>query len=762
MATDGRQVPLARTFEKPDLSVIESIIQSPGATSDERTGLDYYKRMVDTVTGTVLVEYTLKKYGRFIGYARRGQNKTYVTGTTMRRVFRNLVFGEAYDDLDIANASGSIMCQLFQRHGLSTESMSYLNEHREEVLRMIMDHNPHRLERATAKTTLIEVFNCGSGRASMQRELGAFVDESALPPFVEGLKREIRHNVDSIAHLPEFSGIMAYVTKKAEDKGKEAWFGQFAATVYQEEERKCLEVIAAEVETIARERKIENPIGSLIYDGMTVRKELEIERHLARLEKCIARKTEYTLKLEIKEMSVSAEERAAYIGEIGDMSYEALKARFELRHFKTENGKSPFHSINVKTGDIVSRTMDAFKVAYMDWIPVGGKQFLDKWLNDGLKRAYEHIEYSCVKKEDQERSVYYAFPEMRHEKLSSTSTEAEKQANVDYFLDYVRLLVEDRHEHVEWMKMWLADILVNPDDKGQTPIAVVLWGEQGAGKTFLRELMAQLLGEKLVHHTDDPLKNGDIMHDFNSTLKYKLFLEFEEINFKTHSQVADRIKALITGRTHTITHKGQDSVDVKATERILFTTNAAGSVVIESGDRRYAAFAVSTRRVGDAPYWNEHYRKLKDPSYIKDVAEYLISHKAALERYVIRDRRPITEYYRSLQQLSLSPELDFLRDMFLSCVFGGEFLAPFLSGAGLYSVPSSMMCGEYNRWRAENGLKDQISSKSFTMKMVSHGSSYGIRRDTTGSRHNAFLIDSVKLRAALARDFNNGPVDLRR
>ena len=763
-STDGRRK-LARSCEKPDLAVLESIIQSAAATSEERIGLGTYKRMVDTATGTVLVEYTLKEYGRFIGYAKRGQIKTYVTGTTMRRVFRNLVFGEAYDDLDIANASGVIMCQLFQKHGLSTESMSYLNDHREEVLCMIMDHNPRRIERATAKTTLIEVFNCGSGRASMQKELGAFADEHALPPFVEGLKKEIRQNVDSIAAMPEFSGIMAYVNNKAHEKGGEAWFGQFAATVYQDEERKCLEVIADEVNAIARERKIEDPIGSLIYDGMTVKKELGIDRHLTRLERCISRKTEYTLKLEIKEMCVSVEERAAYIGEkLVDMSYEALKARFETRRFKTEMGKSPFHAINVKTGDITSRSMDAFTVAFMDWMR-DGRQFLDKWYADPGKRSYEYIEYSCVRKEDQESTVYYAFPEMRHERLVSVSTDEEKRANVEYFLDYVRLLVEDRQEHVEWMVMWLADILVNPHDKGKTPIAVVLWGEQGAGKTFLRELMAHLLGEKLVHHTDDPLKNGDIMHDFNSTLKYKLFIEFEEINFKTHCQVADRIKALITGHTHTITHKGQDSVDVKASERALFTTNSAGSVVIESGDRRYAAFAVSARRVGDVAYWNAHYQRLHgtgsasaSASYVKDVAEYLLSHKDALVAYALRDNRPVTDYYRSLQQLSISPELDFLRDSFLCGAFGQEFLSQYLTtgavgAVGLYTIPSSMFCCEYNRWRAENGLKEQISSKSFTMKMVSHGSGYGIRRDTTGSKHNAFLVDSDKLRAALARDF---------
>ncbi len=151
---------------------------------------------------------------------------------------------------------------------------------------------------------------------------------------------------------------------------------------------------------------------------------------------------------------------------------------------------------------------------------------------------------------------------------------------MQFFLEYLQSLVGGERRYVEWMVMWLADILVNPHDKGKTPIPVVLWGEQGSGKNFLREVITRMLGEKLVHHTDDPLRNGDILHDFNSALKNKLLIEFEEINMKTHSQVADRIKALITDHTHTnrdtithnLRHKGHDPVDVRANERALFTT----------------------------------------------------------------------------------------------------------------------------------------------------------------------------------------------
>jgi hypothetical protein len=433
-----------------------------------------------------------------------------------------------------------------------------------------------------------------------------------------------------------------------------------------------------------------------------------------------------------------------------ELSYEAKKALFEQARFKTTNGKLKFHRIDVKTGDVISESKDAFTLTHEDWLPVGGKSFLDRWYADGHKRSYDEIEYSCVKDEDKLSSVYYAFPKARHTTLTSTSTEEERKANVGHLLDYLRLLVEDNPAHVKWMTLWLADILVNPHSKGKQPIAVILWGEQGAGKTHLRELMARLLGERLVHHTDDPLKNGDILHDFNATLKFKLFIEFEELNMKTHSQVADRIKALITGHTHTITHKGHDSIDVRASERALFTTNSAGSAVIERGDRRYAAFAVSPRRVGDTAYWNGQCRRLDDASYIKDVAEYLLSLKDELAHYALRDNRPRTDYYSSLQHLSISPELDFLRDVFL---YGGDEFAGFLTRDALYSIPSSQLAARYNTWRVSNGLRDTITSKSFTMKMTAHGTGYGIQHEKT-TRCNNFVIDAPRLCAAIRRDFN--------
>ena len=147
--------------EKPNLLVLETLSQSSKVSKQEKQSLKGYLEKVDEKTGEVKVDYEVEKYGRFNGYARKGKFKTYTTGTSMKRVIRNLIFGDQYDDLDIANCSGNVMCQVFEKHGFTVARMKYLNENRENVLQMIMDFNKqHKLERSTAKDILIEIFFC--------------------------------------------------------------------------------------------------------------------------------------------------------------------------------------------------------------------------------------------------------------------------------------------------------------------------------------------------------------------------------------------------------------------------------------------------------------------------------------------------------------------------------------------------------------------------------------------------------------------------
>jgi hypothetical protein len=765
------------TYERPDLAQLERLIQSNALSNAEIHALKSLKEKIDTKTSMVKVEYSLEGFGRFKATAKGGKYKTSTTATGLKREIRNILYGEAYDDLDIANASGEVMCQLFQKNGLNTEKMSYLNAHRQEVFEMIMDFHEQKIEKQTAKDIMIEVFFGGGGHSSQYWEFNPFTNKKetiiryALPPFVEEFKKEYQRNLATILGMEMYKPLKESVMKKEQERCertkeeyKEPWLGQYGATLYQDEERKILEVMVKAIRKMETQRKVKDALGALIYDGLHVKKEFDIAKQKEQLEASILGETGYRLKLEIKSMEVDEKTRIYYLGNDEDkkISYEAYRSAFEKTRFKTKNGKYPFHTI--KGDDIVSRDKTSFNVANEDWMRNAG-EFLKEWFADPYKRSYEEIEYACVKEEDRTDDIYYAFPTLRYKTLASVSTAEEKQANITFFQEYVSLLVEgnpiftgeakDENEVIKqkwakWMTFWIADILLNPDDKGKQPIAIILWSKQGSGKTSLRVLMEKLLGERCVHHTQDPTKNGDILHEFNSKLKYKLFLEFEEINMKIHSQVVDAIKQLITNHTHTITHKGQDSVDVKASERSLFTTNNPVSAVIEKGDRRYTAFAMSDKRVGDTEYWKQFYEKANNNNFLKDIADYLCSFKEEVNLFAFRDERPITTYYKSLLQLSLPAELDFLKDKLF---YHSESMEAYEDDEKTtYVVPSTTLSDMYNEWRKAHSLETKVTSKSFTAKMEALATDYGISHKKMSS-YNAFVINIAKSKEMLKKDF---------
>jgi len=766
------------TYEIPNLLALERLIQSKALSKAEIHALKSFKEKIDPKTNSVKVEYTIDGFGRFKATAKGGKYKTSTTATGMKRELRNLIYGDAYDDLDIVNASGQIMCQLFQRNGLKTEKMTYLNENREAVLAMIMDFHEQKVERSTAKDILIEVFFCGGGHSSQYWEFNPFTQKKevitryALPPFVEELKKEYNANLTAVLGLEKYKALKDGVVKKekercekSDQKYEEPWIGQYGATLYQDEERKVLEVLVKAIRKLAKERGVKNDvIGALIYDGLHTVKEFEIINYKEQLEASILGETGYKLKLEIKDMTVDDDTRAYYLGDAkGEMSYEAHRGEFEKTRFKTKVGKYPFHTI--RGDDIISRDKTAFQVANEDWM-IGASEFLKEWFADPSKRSYEEIEYACVKEENQRDNIFYAFPTLRYKTIASVSTEEERQANIRFFQEYVSLLVEgkpiftneqkdeevmEKEKWAKWMTFWMADILLNPDDKGKQPIAIILWAKQGSGKTTLRMLMERFLGKKCVHHTEEPTKNGDILHEFNSTLKYKLFLEFEEINMRTHSESVGAIKQLITNHTHTITHKGQDSVDVKASERAIFTTNISNSACIEKGDRRYVAFAMSNEKVGNTDYWNEFYKKLNDDNFIKDIADYLCSFADQIKTYAFRDERPFSAYYKTLVQLSMPSELDFLKDKLFYHATSMEGYKD--EASNTLVVPSSTFCDLYNEWRKAHALEAKVSAKSFTAKMETLADEYGVSHKKMSSS-NVFVIDIAKAKEILKKDFH--------
>jgi len=755
-----------QSLEKPSVANLGKLILSKHLMKHEQHALKSYKEKIDAKTGFVSVKYELedKTFGRYKQSANKGKYRTEYTATSMRREIRNALFKDSYDDLDISNSSGCIMYQIFMKHKLPTKFIGYYVSHREDVLRMIMDHL--KITRHTAKDIMIEIFFCGSGHSSMYWELVPG-REYTLPPLVEDLKQEFHNNLRQLEEMKEYQDIRNYCIENKEAKRDKYWIGTFSAILYQDEERKILKVLFEEINRIGKERKIINPTGGLIFDGLHIRKEMNIIEIVEQLESHIHSKTGYKLKLEIKEMEMTEEDEQQYLGETV-LEYEEQRELFEKTHFKTNSGKKVFHKINEwkneDENDLESYDKGTFHTINEDAF-VGANDFLKDWFLDPNKRKYEDIEYSCVKENEKKSNIYYAFPKLRFTCLESSSTSEEKEINIKFFKEYIKGLVEDNDDYIDWMEHWLADIIQNPDTKGATPISVILYSKAGTGKSSLLQLMKKILGSRCVLETETPTANGNIFHEFNSLIKYKLFVEIAEVNMRQVGDISNQIKGFLTANTHTIVHKGYDPITVKATERTLFTTNNATNLFIEKGDRRMCAFKVSEKRLNNMKtnekYWNSVYKKFNDNNFIKDISEYLLA--INLSRYCLRDKRPMTDYYNSLIQYSLPIELDYLREKLLynntefdqyqlmSKVKDGK--KETMTGTGIYKISCMKLFEDFSKWRKDvYKSKDDISPKSFTIKMKQL-EMYGITHEH-GLESNVFKINKDIFTSEIYKDFN--------
>ena len=763
------------SHEKPSIANIEKVLASGHLTAYEKQALKSYKHKIDEKTGFVQVKYEVEKFGRFKNFAVKTKYRTVYTATSMRVEIRNALFKDKYDDLDIANASGCVMLRIFKKNKLPTRFLEMYIERREEFLQMIMTHLD--VWRPTAKDIMIEIFFCGSGKTSIYWELHPLL-KYTLPPVVEELKKEFHDNLEKLVEMKEYADIRNYCVENKEAKGEEAWIGTFSALLYQDEERKILDVLNTEICRIGKERKIQHPVGALIFDGLHVDKAMNVQEIVEQLESHIHSKTGgYKLKLEIKPMELTPDQEEKYLGNT-PLSYEARREWFERNHFKTNTGKKLFHRIrdcnpNSKdeddNNDLQSYEKGIFSTINEDLFD-GAVDFFKEWFVDPAKRKYEDIDYSCVKESDKKANMYYAFPALRFTHLLSSSTPEEKEKHIALFKEYIKGIVEDNEEYVDWMEHWIADILQNPDTKGATPISIILYSKQGTGKSSLTEVMKKLLGSRCVYATETPTANGDIFHEFNSVAKYKLFFEIAEVNMRTSSTIADQVKGFITSHSHRITHKGFDSIEVKATDRSLWTTNNSMSMFIEKGDRRMCAFHVSEKRLqnidANSKYWGEFYALLNNNNFIKDIADYLLG--IDLTNYNLKDNRPKTKYYKSLIQFSLPVELDFLREKLL--YNNDEFdeyrivkkdkdgkVVRDKEGhtipTDIFKVGSARLFELYSDWR-KNVLKakDEITGKAFTMRMKQF-ETYGVVHKHDADS-NVYIINKEILQGELYKDFD--------
>lgn len=206
---------------------------------------------------------------------------------------------------------------------------------------------------------------------------------------------------------------------------------------------------------------------------------------------------------------------------------------------------------------------------------------------------------------------------------------------------------DDADAIMHWLLCWLAYPLQHVGAKMRT--AIVMHGDEGAGKNFLFDIVAAIYGKYGALVGQDELEDK-----FNDWRSCKLFVVGDEVSSRqelVHNK--NRLKALITSPTVQINPKNLPRREESNHMNVVFLSNEITPLALDNSDRRY--LVIYTPRAKDF----EFYRALgrwRDAGGIEAFYEFLLTYP--LEDFDPYAPAPQTAAKRDLIDINRkSPEL---------------------------------------------------------------------------------------------------------
>lgn len=228
-----------------------------------------------------------------------------------------------------------------------------------------------------------------------------------------------------------------------------------------------------------------------------------------------------------------------------------------------------------------------------------------------------------------------------------------KKGDVNPILDLISFLVSratpdegDTGDVMHWLLCWLAYPLQHPGAKMRS--AVVMHGDEGAGKNFLFETVVQIYGKYASIVGQDEL--DDKYNDWRSCKQFVVGDEIMSRAELVHNK--NRLKALITTPTVQINSKYQMRREEKNHMNIAFLSNELIPLALDNTDRRY--LVVYTPKAREDQYYID-LGKWRDNGGVEAFYEYLLTYP--LGDFSPYTKPPMTEAKTNLIGLNRkSPE----------------------------------------------------------------------------------------------------------
>jgi putative DNA primase/helicase len=196
-----------------------------------------------------------------------------------------------------------------------------------------------------------------------------------------------------------------------------------------------------------------------------------------------------------------------------------------------------------------------------------------------------------------------------------------KEGDVTPFLELGRFLTSRASDNSDesdaifhWLMCWLAYPLQRPGAKLRT--AVVMHGDEGAGKNFLFECVLEIYGRYGALVGQDELEDK-----FNDWRSGKCMVIGDEVSSRqelVHNK--NRLKALITSPTVQINPKNLPRREERNHINIVFLSNELQPLALDNSDRRY--LVIYTPRMRDRDFY-ERLKTWRDAGGVAALYHYL-------------------------------------------------------------------------------------------------------------------------------------------
>lgn len=214
-------------------------------------------------------------------------------------------------------------------------------------------------------------------------------------------------------------------------------------------------------------------------------------------------------------------------------------------------------------------------------------------------------------------------------------------------------------------------------------VAVVMKGDQGAGKGTFARTMGHLFGRHFVHLD----RTEQLAGKFNAALSGKVVVFADEAFFAGDKKDLGSLKRLITEPTLAIERKGIDIIEEPNFIHLFMATNNDFAHQAGMKERRFFTVHVSDKHLQDHAYFNAITQQLKQGGY-EALLSYLLTR--TVDHDLVR-RVPRTKELRVQQEQSMEPEMKWWRDKLFAGETGNEKRWP-------EWISSEELFDDYLRW----------------------------------------------------------------